>query len=446
MANTTKNYGLIKPLENEYYDVNIQNSNMDAIDSKLKNLENAKFDKNAKLSGKYEEGTSYFSRYEKLRDFFKKLSYYDWTKSGKEEQKFIFDEFAKAAISLAKGNEKFGLEEWMSYFLNSIVLILDKIKAENMAKDLIASSVDETDIKKALPAYLAKSLLNSLEARVSGKIDKKVSLIGGRIDDCLMNNNNTFSKSKLLVPSFNEKLFTDDSDKIMSVKETIVDIYLNTLVLYKQLTELNTIALHNKERIEQLQHDTLKSNQLVNNLVTDNQDLPLSAKQGKILKDNINEMIKNSTSIPRDKAFGRMSDKRYDIDFVKDRGIWMGDVFKINPESKDNQVDSNSKFWLNRLEVTKTDNIVQIALGFSVFKPFGYHGTILLGWLAQKYKPVHDHVVSCAVQENAKCVNVFFGHNGEVRVWDYGNNHAFISAWCCTTWIYGNFYDDLKGR
>ena len=39
MANATSNYGLIKPLEDEYYDVGVQNSNMDTIDNKIKSNE-----------------------------------------------------------------------------------------------------------------------------------------------------------------------------------------------------------------------------------------------------------------------------------------------------------------------------------------------------------------------------------------------------------------------
>ena len=37
MANKTTNYGLTKPLETEFYDVNVQNQNMDIIDGELKN-------------------------------------------------------------------------------------------------------------------------------------------------------------------------------------------------------------------------------------------------------------------------------------------------------------------------------------------------------------------------------------------------------------------------
>lgn len=39
MANKTTNYGLTKPLSSEFYDVEVQNSNMDIIDSKLKELD-----------------------------------------------------------------------------------------------------------------------------------------------------------------------------------------------------------------------------------------------------------------------------------------------------------------------------------------------------------------------------------------------------------------------
>ncbi|MGF7145982.1 hypothetical protein HNQ56_004430 [Anaerotaenia torta] len=39
MAEQTGNYGLIKPAENEYYDINVQNTNMDIIDTELKKQE-----------------------------------------------------------------------------------------------------------------------------------------------------------------------------------------------------------------------------------------------------------------------------------------------------------------------------------------------------------------------------------------------------------------------
>lgn len=41
MANTTSNYGLIKPLEEEYYDVGVFNANADTIDRQLKENENS---------------------------------------------------------------------------------------------------------------------------------------------------------------------------------------------------------------------------------------------------------------------------------------------------------------------------------------------------------------------------------------------------------------------
>ena len=36
MANTTSNYGLIKPVEEEYYDIGVFNANVDTIDRQLK--------------------------------------------------------------------------------------------------------------------------------------------------------------------------------------------------------------------------------------------------------------------------------------------------------------------------------------------------------------------------------------------------------------------------
>ena len=37
MANKTTNYGLIKPLPEEFYDIAVHNENMDKIDTELKN-------------------------------------------------------------------------------------------------------------------------------------------------------------------------------------------------------------------------------------------------------------------------------------------------------------------------------------------------------------------------------------------------------------------------
>ena len=38
MANNTTNYNLVKPSENEYYDINISNSNLDIIDTEIKKV------------------------------------------------------------------------------------------------------------------------------------------------------------------------------------------------------------------------------------------------------------------------------------------------------------------------------------------------------------------------------------------------------------------------
>lgn len=43
MATNTTNYNLVKPSENEYYDININNSNLDIIDTEIKKI-NDKFD------------------------------------------------------------------------------------------------------------------------------------------------------------------------------------------------------------------------------------------------------------------------------------------------------------------------------------------------------------------------------------------------------------------
>lgn len=41
MAQHTTNYNLVKPTENEYYDINIHNGNMDTIDTELKNIKDS---------------------------------------------------------------------------------------------------------------------------------------------------------------------------------------------------------------------------------------------------------------------------------------------------------------------------------------------------------------------------------------------------------------------
>lgn len=38
MATNTTNYNLVKPSENEYYDININNSNLDIIDTEIKKI------------------------------------------------------------------------------------------------------------------------------------------------------------------------------------------------------------------------------------------------------------------------------------------------------------------------------------------------------------------------------------------------------------------------
>ena len=46
MSNKTSNYGLTKPLPEEFYDVKVQNDNMDIIDAELKKQEDHKKDQN----------------------------------------------------------------------------------------------------------------------------------------------------------------------------------------------------------------------------------------------------------------------------------------------------------------------------------------------------------------------------------------------------------------
>lgn len=38
MATNTTNYNLVKPSENEYYDINVSNSNLDIIDTEIKRV------------------------------------------------------------------------------------------------------------------------------------------------------------------------------------------------------------------------------------------------------------------------------------------------------------------------------------------------------------------------------------------------------------------------
>ena len=38
MATNTTNYNLVKPSENEYYDINVSNSNLDIIDTEIKKV------------------------------------------------------------------------------------------------------------------------------------------------------------------------------------------------------------------------------------------------------------------------------------------------------------------------------------------------------------------------------------------------------------------------
>ena len=38
MATNTTNYNLVKPSENEYYDINVSNSNLDIIDTEIKKI------------------------------------------------------------------------------------------------------------------------------------------------------------------------------------------------------------------------------------------------------------------------------------------------------------------------------------------------------------------------------------------------------------------------
>lgn len=45
MPNTTTNYGLVKPLETEFYDIAIFNSNADKVDTALKEIDDSLTDR-----------------------------------------------------------------------------------------------------------------------------------------------------------------------------------------------------------------------------------------------------------------------------------------------------------------------------------------------------------------------------------------------------------------
>jgi hypothetical protein len=58
MANKTDNFGLTKPLPDEFYDVNVHNENMDIIDETLKTIPKYATDINATPIGMISEGYS----------------------------------------------------------------------------------------------------------------------------------------------------------------------------------------------------------------------------------------------------------------------------------------------------------------------------------------------------------------------------------------------------
>ena len=58
MAATTKNIGLTKPAEEEFYDINVQNGNMDIIDKEIGELKNPIFASSDVADGKATEWTS----------------------------------------------------------------------------------------------------------------------------------------------------------------------------------------------------------------------------------------------------------------------------------------------------------------------------------------------------------------------------------------------------
>lgn len=59
MPNVTENYGLKKPLVDEFYDINIQNENMDVIDAKLKELSDFTPDVSGEINAHNTSGTSH---------------------------------------------------------------------------------------------------------------------------------------------------------------------------------------------------------------------------------------------------------------------------------------------------------------------------------------------------------------------------------------------------
>lgn len=53
MANFTANYNLTKPLQTEYYDVDVFNENADIVDSEIKSLNDSVTDLNSLISGNF---------------------------------------------------------------------------------------------------------------------------------------------------------------------------------------------------------------------------------------------------------------------------------------------------------------------------------------------------------------------------------------------------------
>lgn len=157
MTEKTKNIGLTKPDETEFYDVSVTNENWDITDEEIGNIKNPKI-KEASARENIENGDNYFTILGKIKRFFSDLKNVAFT--GKYQDLEGKPEIP-AAIAV-KGNAE------TNYRTGNVNLTPDNIGA--LAKTAVVSNNTTTEAGYALDARQANP-------NVDGSLAKQISTL-----------------------------------------------------------------------------------------------------------------------------------------------------------------------------------------------------------------------------------------------------------------------------
>lgn len=164
MTEKTKNIGLTKPDETEFYDVNVTNENWDITDEEIGNIKNPKI-KEASARENIENGDNYFTILGKIKRFFSDLKNVAFT--GKYQDLEGKPEIP-AAIAV-KGNAE------TNYRTGNVNLTPDNIGA--LAKTAVVSNNTTTEAGYALDARQANP-------NVDGSLAKQISTLNSGLKKC----------------------------------------------------------------------------------------------------------------------------------------------------------------------------------------------------------------------------------------------------------------------